>query len=348
MNEELRKIAFMRGAFNAARKFLPAAAGNVAQAFQKATPGVTKGLGQAAWGDAKAGIALGGLLDGGMAAATAAPGERGDAFMQGAARGATIGGLSGAASGVARQGMRNMRQTHLSNVAGKQMAAQGMDPMAAMTYAPQAGETALNRSWFGGMKDAVKGQGATGRAGALFETAAAPATVAADMAVGGLAYEGLDKMLPGGAQPQGQAPRHPQQGTARYPAMPPKTAQDLASQPRVGELPEPEAQPSQIPPIAGSLLGGFAGNRGTEYGLLKLEEGGKLPPAIMKNRFTRGSLPMLAGTTAAALGYGGIKAMQPEQKTPEQQALEQLDLETLKLYFGKQQPQQPLNNSAVL
>ena len=65
----------------------------------------------------------------------------------------------------------------------------------------------------------------------------------------------------------------------------------------------------------------------------------------MKNRFTRGTLPMLAGTSAAALGYGGIKSMQPEQKTPEQQALEQLDLETLKLYFGKQQPP---DDSAVL
>ena len=271
MNEDLRKIAFMRGAFNAARKFLPAAAGNVAQAFQKATPGVSKGLGQAAWGDAKAGIALGGLLDGGMAAATAAPGERGDAFMQGAARGATIGGLSGAASGVARQGMRNMRQTHLTIMAGKEMHGQGMLGLSP-EHAQGTGAAALNNSWLNDLKSSFTGKSPLGTAGSRFESLAAPATIAADMAIGGLAYDGLNAVLPGqgpgAAQPQHRNPPRPApQPQGQYPAMPGKTAADLASQPRVGESPKTEPVtpqgPSQIPPIAGSLAGGFAGNRGT-------------------------------------------------------------------------------------
>lgn len=308
------KQAFVGGALGAlgkglssARKVIPAAAGNVAQTFQRATPGIAKGMGQTALSDAKWGAGIGGLLEGGVAAAGAAPGERTDAFLGGAARGAALGGVSGAASGAARQGMRNMRQTHLGNVAGKQMGTAGMDPMAKMTYAPAQGEAALNQPWTKDLVNSFTGKGPAGAAGSRFESLAAPATVIGDMAIGGAAYDLADKILPGG-----QAPEMPQK-KPQYPSMP-KQAEDQFT----------------LPPIAGSIPGGFLGNRGGEYVLQKLEEAGKLSPHITGNKWLRGSLAPAMGMAGAGAGYGAVKSLQPEESTPpEIEALKNINLQAL-------------------
>lgn len=63
------------------------------------------------------GAAIGGVLEGGLNAATAEPGQRGSAFLRGAGSGAVSGALGGAASGMLGGMTRNARGMHMSELA---------------------------------------------------------------------------------------------------------------------------------------------------------------------------------------------------------------------------------------
>jgi hypothetical protein len=224
--------------------------------------------------------------------------------------------------------MRNMRETHLGNVAGKQMAAQGIDPMAQMTFAPMKGTEALNRPWSQDVVGSFTGKGPVGGAGSRFEALAAPATLAADMAVGGLAYDAADKILPGGNGQIYSQERRDNLQAPLYPAMNKKaqesTAMEMTSAPEESQYPK-----ISLPPIAGSLAGGFLGNRGTEFALQKLEGAGNLHPSL-SGKFMRGTMAPAMGALTAGLGYGAVKAMEPaKEEPPEIQALKGINLEAL-------------------
>lgn len=189
MYPERDKLAFLGGWYNAARRFAPQAGakwlGPVLGKAMGANAGASMGrrIGREVFTQGLGGAALGGVLEGGLGAATADEGHRGEAFARGALHGAAFGGLGGAVSGAVTPFSRMARF--------KAMQAAGATPM-------QAGR-ALKRSWFGNVADMATGKGAGGRIPAAIEAAAVPAEM---LAVGALMPGG------GGAEP---APQHPGQ-----------------------------------------------------------------------------------------------------------------------------------------
>jgi hypothetical protein len=123
--------------------------------------------------DAVVGAGLGGLLEGGIGAATAEPGSRSSAFLRGfgsgaasgALGGAVMGGASGLASNAARMGLRG------------QAARQGLTGIAAN----KAVNAAQNRGFMGSMRDLATGgaPGSLGRRGAAMGLAGTTAGIAA-------------------------------------------------------------------------------------------------------------------------------------------------------------------------
>ena len=111
--EHVKNAAFAQGMRAAAQRFLPKAKalpGRAGAMYNAAFgPGATGGVMNEVKRQARGGAALGGLLEGGINAATAEEGQRGKAFAQGAAHGAASGAIGGALSGGVTGVGRDMR-----------------------------------------------------------------------------------------------------------------------------------------------------------------------------------------------------------------------------------------------
>lgn len=275
----MRKEAFWQGALRGARKLIPAAVSKVQGS------GLTRGLGKEMLTQTGAGAALGGLIEGGIGAATADEGQRGQAFLHGAAHGAATGALAGAATAPVTTAARNLRLKGLEHMAGPGGA--------------EAAQQQLSRSWTGGMKDLVTGKGPMGRRGAAFETLAAPATLAAEFAV--------PSMVLGSGEPPSRQPEP-------HATVPPAPGQLQQMQPKVAEAADSPQAP--IEPILGTALGGPLG-AATVEGLLQAYYDPRHPD--MRNMLLRKQLlPALGGAAGVLGGYYGIKALNERlhQKTP--------------------------------
>lgn len=276
--EQLLKIAFMRGAIGAVRKMIPAIAGKAPTWGQ----GLGKGLGREMLTQAGAGAALGGLLEGGINAATAEEGQRGSAFAKGLAHGAATGAAAGAMTAPITTGARNLRLKGLTHMAGGDSA---------------AAQQALDRGYLKTLRDVAKPSSATplGRRGALFEAAAAPATLAAEMAVPTIALSGMmGEPAPSQPPPSAAVPGPPGQLQQMQPPQP-KYASDG------------ETAPSPINPLWGTALGGPLGGAAAEGLLRHFVDDPKLGPAdtVLRGRL----LPALGGALGVIGGYYGVDAL---------------------------------------
>lgn len=123
--------------------------------------------------DAVIGAGFGGLLEGGIGAATAEPGSRGSAFMRGFGSGAASGALGGAITGAGMGLSSNAARMGLRS----QAARQGLSGVAAN----KAVNAVQNRGFLGNMRDLATGgaPGSLGRRGAAMGLAGTTAGLVA-------------------------------------------------------------------------------------------------------------------------------------------------------------------------
>jgi len=284
--ELLGKEAFWQGAVRGARKFIPA------MVSKAQGTGLTRGLGKEMMTQTGAGAALGGLLEGGISAYSAEDGQKGKAFLHGAAHGAATGALAGAATAPVTTAARNLRLKGLERMAGPG----GAD----------LAQKQLQRSWTGGIKDLATGKGPMGRRGAAFETFAAPATLAAEVAIPGAVLGGMGH---GDQQPPPAAGAPPAPGQMQQ--MQPKIGAWLLGLPASSESKTAGDQPEPIEPIIGTALGGPLGAASVEGALQAFYD-----PYYPKARdllMRRQLLPALGGAAGVLGGYYGVKELNKQR-----------------------------------
>lgn len=308
MRENLHKTAFFQGALGAARKFAPellSKARAAAPAVTAAASKHTAGMGKEMLHQGLMGAGLMGTLEGGLGAATAAPGERQEAALKGFGHGALTGGAMGAMTGAVTNVGRNLRSAKLNEMA--QNGAGGFHPF------PHdlAGQT-LNKGYLGTLKDVVTGKGPLGRSGAAFEAAAAPAQFAAEWALpsAGLA---LGEHVLGGGEKEA-----------------PKTAGARL-----------EDHESYIEPMLGQGVGGLVGGGGMEAVLMHALDPLQLEHLNPSSSVIRSKV--LPGLAALGGSYAGYKAVKAHNRALGDTIAEakpaidtsDLDLDVLHRYFGK-------------
>lgn len=156
------KAAFIGGIGAAVRRIAPQAGAKLMGSMKP----LAQGLGGEMKRQALGGALIGGVLEGGMGAAAAEDGQKGRAFAKGLLHGGATGAAMGAATAPITTAGRNLRLSTL----GK------MGPV-------DAAKATYDRGYLGTLKDVATGKGALGRRGAALEAVAAPAQLAAEMAL---------------------------------------------------------------------------------------------------------------------------------------------------------------------
>jgi hypothetical protein len=317
MRTEREKLAFIGGLYRAARRFAPQAGAKFfGPMLNKAMGGnagtaLGKRVGREIFTQGLGGAAIGGVLEGGLGAAMADDGHRGEAFARGALHGTAIGAAGGAISGAVTPFSRMARF--------KAMRAAGATPM-------QAGRT-LKRNWFGNVWDVARGNGPGGRIPAAIEAAAVPAEFLA-----------VNALMPGGEAPApaptAQAAPPQPQPPHTYPGQVRTASEhegfyggdlaDLSGFPgddRRG--PSVQLDPLYITPFSSALGAGLA-DAGVK----------KYAPKMPDNFFRRRGVPALGAAAVTIPSVLAIRALQPKPENP----LEDIDVDALKYYFGKKPP----------
>lgn len=274
---------------------------------------VFKNLGHEARSQAATGALMGGVLGGGLEAALAPEGERGQAFLRGAGTGAMSGVVGGLAAAPVATAARNLRSQ------GIQKAVQAANPNVSPQLAHAAAQKRLQQGWGSGVKDLVTGKGHGGRRAAAIETLGAPAAlIAENIADLGVTTPVLEAMSP--------AP-----GAAPDPGMTRLAFAQQEQEPPPAPL-APAAQNNLPPPIVGSVGGSFVGSSLGEYGLDRALAKGA-PARLAPGTFLRKKLPVAAGALSAIGGYEALHSLQPP--APEEQLLQKLDINRLLRRYGK-------------
>lgn len=285
MRTEREKLAFIGGLYRTARRFAPQAGAKFfGPMLNKAMGGnagtaMGKRLGREIFTQGLGGAAIGGVLEGGLGAAMAEDGHRGEAFARGAMHGAALGAAGGAISGAVTPFSRMARF--------KAMQAAGATPM-------QAGRT-INRNWFRNVWDVARGNGPGGRIPAAIEALAVPAEMAAVTAI-----------MPGGGAPEPAPAPAAVQG---YPQQQIRTASALDGLP---DLPGDEHRgpsyhldPLYITPFSSALGAGLA-DAGVK----------KYAPKMPDNFFRRRGVPALGAAAVTIPSVLAIRALQPQPENP--------------------------------
>lgn len=257
------KAAFLGGVAAAARRYAPQAASML-----------TRGLGGELQRQVGFGAGVGGLLEGGVAAANAEEGQKLKAFGSGALHGAAMGGAMGAATAPIATAGKNLR----------------LEGLKRMGNHPRAAQAAYDRGYLGTVKDVVTGKGPAGRAGAAFEAAAAPAQFAAEMA--------LPAMAMGAISPAPQPQLPPQQKQAASSTQPPMVAPETQTQEQRAGF---QFEPAYISPFT-SMAG-----KGMTDTLVE-----KLHPEMPHGFFRKRALPALGAAALTIPAVKAIRAMNPE------------------------------------
>ncbi len=283
------KAAFLGGMAAAARRFAPQAGAML-----------TRGLGGELKRQVGFGALLGGGIEGAMGAAGAEQGHRLEGFGRGALHGAAVGGAMGAATAPIATAGKNLRLKALEGVGGH----------------PAAAQAAVDRGYFGGVKDLVTGKGPMGRRGAAIETLAAPLQTAVEFGVPAAAVGALESRL------QPNAPQLPVQQQQQQQKQADELAPETQTQEQRAGM---RFEPTYIAPLTSTAGAGMVD--------AALEHFRPQPANVTPSFLRKRALPALG---AAALTIPTVKAIRAMY--PEPEPLEDIDVDALKYYFGKQPP----------
>lgn len=247
---------------------------------------------------------FGGLMMGGLGAATAEEGQRWDAFKSGLGEGALFGGLSGVVGGA----VRNMRRGQLRHQASRMAKSKPNSFVHPKTGRPisanQAAEMQLNQGMLDTLKGTVSGKGPMGHRGNIADTAGMLGQFGAEWYVPGMALTAM--------------------GSGESPAAP-KTASDKTDQ-----------EPSLLERLPKRYLGSAAGSAlGFQAGSIPLgiaREMGHLkgPYGVL----ARGLIPAATGLAGGFTGY--TVGSKYDQTPPLVQNLQKVDFDQLLKHYNKE------------
>jgi len=268
------------------------------------------------------GAGFGGVIEGGLAAATAEDGNRLSAFGKGFGSGAMSGAAFGAASGAITGPARNLRKMRLDTL-GKQQGLKGK-------LRQKAVNTQMNRGFFGSVKDAWKNEGPLGRKGAISNALAGPGQFGAET-IGGA-------MLVPAALSGGGGPQPPQQPQPPQPPRPPGMQRTASAEEYQDDPTALSSFPDNNIKRLLALSGGSAATAlPTGIGLDYMAKR-NLAPMLSHNLVAKRGLPTIAGAIGAAAGATAGRHYFPDegQPTPELvDKLEQLDLDKMMRYYKR-------------
>lgn len=331
MSEHAEKIAFLKGLIAGAKRLAPGVGGRLHSAHLGGNI-ATKGTKATMLNYAKGGAGLGGVLGAGFGALGAEEGHRWEGALRGGAAGAAQGAIGGAVSGAVNQPLRNMRQHAMAS-----------------RYGAPAAEKALNSTWRGNIKGMFGKPGAVPRGAHAMEFLAAPATLAADMAIGDVAMSAQEKLTnavglgekppPPPSQPQLQQfqQQTPEQMGQRPPGIPNvRTASvriagvlDVPPQPAIAE-PETVEPPRKVEPF---LVAPFTSTAGK---ILSDKVVHRVHPKMPEGALRKHILPTIGATALTIPAVKAIRAYNEAQAPTPPNPIDELDIDALKTYFGKQ------------